>query len=398
MARETKVGLIVGLGLILFVGMMVSEYFVDTPEKGEFTAAELADFSETTTNQDRRPIREAQTPVADPASDPAGLALAALERSRRFESESVDPRRPSYENAIEPPRRVLSTDDPIDLSGDPTPIALQLRNTPSDPVGQRELHDLRLAAEHQISPERLGPGGAGIEHNVRIDLPAPPVIAIRPRQILHTVRSGETLSSIARKHYDGDGNMWRSIRDANRGKVGSNGEVLEGAELVIPKRSAQALNPTAELAERTLTSNERPARPRVRLITVKDGQTLSEIAAKHLGDGNKWPLIMAVNDDVLDKPENLRAGMKLRIPAEDEARLVEEANNALARTGEEAEQPAPSAPVKTYTVKEGDSLYRIAAKQLGDGERYKELFEANRTKISKADDIRVGMTLKLPGR
>lgn len=51
-----------------------------------------------------------------------------------------------------------------------------------------------------------------------------------------------------------------------------------------------------------------------------------------------------------------------------------------------------------YTVREGDSLWQIASVFLGDGERYYEIVELNRDIIYDAEDISVGMCLKLPRR
>ena len=60
-----------------------------------------------------------------------------------------------------------------------------------------------------------------------------------------------------------------------------------------------------------------------------------------------------------------------------------------------AESPAETIPVaeKTYTVKAGDSLWAIAAKQLGNGGRYKEIMSLNGL---KDDVIYAGQMLKLP--
>tara|TARA_R110002096_G_scaffold173781_5_gene348528 strand:+ start:171826 stop:172668 length:843 start_codon:yes stop_codon:yes gene_type:complete len=50
----------------------------------------------------------------------------------------------------------------------------------------------------------------------------------------------------------------------------------------------------------------------------------------------------------------------------------------------------------TYTVQEGDSLYRIAADALGDGNRWTEIQQLNADKVGNNGIINPGMTLKLP--
>jgi nucleoid-associated protein YgaU len=285
---------------------------------------------------------------------------------------------------------------PID---DTTPPAFDPN---SDPIGRTRINESDLARGHQLSPDREGPGSHQLADLAHVEIPEPQLINAQPETITHKVASGETLTAIARKHYDGDGNMWRSIRDANPGKVGTNGEIVQGIVLTIPKRTTEAEDPTGDLAQRSATGGDRPQRQRVRMITVKEGETLSELASEHLGSAGKWQLIMDVNTDVLKKPEHLRAGMKLRIPAEPVVELVEEANEALADAGNSREtQPDREQPTtgrNTYTVKEGDNLSSIADQVLGDPNRYDEIYKVNKDKLSSANDIRVGMTLKLPTR
>ena len=64
-------------------------------------------------------------------------------------------------------------------------------------------------------------------------------------------------------------------------------------------------------------------------------------------------------------------------------------------------QPAPrettSAPkAANYTVKSGDCLWNIAKKQLGDGSRWKEIYELNKDKIKNPNLIYSGQSLTMP--
>ena len=69
----------------------------------------------------------------------------------------------------------------------------------------------------------------------------------------------------------------------------------------------------------------------------------------------------------------------------------------IARTGVTSTAPAaePAAP-KTYTVASGDSLSKIAKKVLGNANRWREIFDANRDQIDNPDLIQPGQVLKLP--
>ena len=49
-----------------------------------------------------------------------------------------------------------------------------------------------------------------------------------------------------------------------------------------------------------------------------------------------------------------------------------------------------------HTVEKGDTLWAISKKALGDGNRYNEIFEANRPMLSDPDKIYPGQVLRIP--
>lgn len=49
-----------------------------------------------------------------------------------------------------------------------------------------------------------------------------------------------------------------------------------------------------------------------------------------------------------------------------------------------------------HTVEKGDTLWAISKKALGDGNRYNEIFEANRPMLSHPDKIYPGQVLRIP--
>ena len=58
---------------------------------------------------------------------------------------------------------------------------------------------------------------------------------------------------------------------------------------------------------------------------------------------------------------------------------------------------AAAAPAgKTYTVKAGDTLSKIAKDHLGDGNAYMKIYEANRDQLNDPNLIKPGQVLKLP--
>lgn len=56
--------------------------------------------------------------------------------------------------------------------------------------------------------------------------------------------------------------------------------------------------------------------------------------------------------------------------------------------------PAP----RFYQVKSGDTLSAIAGRELGDANRYMDIFNANRNILRDPDEIDIGQTLRIPAR
>jgi nucleoid-associated protein YgaU len=54
------------------------------------------------------------------------------------------------------------------------------------------------------------------------------------------------------------------------------------------------------------------------------------------------------------------------------------------------------AAARTYTVKAGDTLSKIAKEHLGDAHAYMKIFDANKDQLSDPDKIKPGQVLKLP--
>jgi nucleoid-associated protein YgaU len=75
---------------------------------------------------------------------------------------------------------------------------------------------------------------------------------------------------------------------------------------------------------------------------------------------------------------------------------VQSGHSTTAKTPPPPPAPTP-APARTYTVAKGDTLWAIAKKQLGQGNRWTELYEKNRAVIGDNPDlIKPGQVLTLP--
>ena len=61
-----------------------------------------------------------------------------------------------------------------------------------------------------------------------------------------------------------------------------------------------------------------------------------------------------------------------------------------------AAAPAPASEPRTYTVAEGDSLWKIAQHVYGKGGEWQKIYEANKDTIKNPDLIHPGQVLVIP--
>jgi nucleoid-associated protein YgaU/DNA-binding SARP family transcriptional activator len=133
-------------------------------------------------------------------------------------------------------------------------------------------------------------------------------------------------------------------------------------------------------------------------ITVQRGDTLWDLAERHLGDGHRYTEILALNlghpqadGRALNDAHWIYPGWQLRLP-HDAAVLEPTIPTA-----------APGDGNGTYTVERGDTLWDIAGEHLGDPTRYPEIVTLNQGVpqpdggvLTDPDLIRPGWLLTLP--
>jgi len=301
MTRETKVGLLIGMGVILVIGIIVSDHLAVVQYQEPAALSGYADQAQSRVHQtpnagrgqvyaprigqpggigrgDRGQVSTRTAPVLLPGELGADHSASHDQIQR-----SIGPR-------LHHPNGVLRQAGERNGSM----VALQ-QTTP------RALADQALKAKVRQSK---GSGTVAVTPKISIS---------KPKLIIHEVRAGESLWEIA-DHYYGDGVYWKAIAKANSTTVKPKGQVRQGARLVIPNR--EDVDSGAD-QRRVVASSKRPERAPKRRgsYTVGAGDTLSSIAEKVLGDPDRWRDIYRANRELLSHPDMLSVGQKLKLPA-----------------------------------------------------------------------------------
>ncbi len=131
---------------------------------------------------------------------------------------------------------------------------------------------------------------------------------------------------------------------------------------------------------------------------VQANENLAKIAKRYYGAelGNHQANINRIflaNNDRLESPDRLRVGERLQIPS-----LPKDLKVAFTATRTVAPRPLTkqTTKAKRYQVRDGDSLWKIAHKVLGNGSRYKEILKMNPDQLKNEDSLMPGMALRLP--
>lgn len=135
--------------------------------------------------------------------------------------------------------------------------------------------------------------------------------------------------------------------------------------------------------------------------TVRSGDTLTRIASAHYGSRSKSVIdaIFDANRSVLADRDSLRVNVELVLPAIPGAGAGSSKQRTLADApARSTMRPAgkPSERFRWYQINKNDRYISIARAQLGDGGRWREIYELNKDKFPDPGRIREGVRIKLP--
>lgn len=276
MTRESKLALIVGFGLILFVGILVSDHF--------------------SAGQRQAPANLIATRGAL-RHGPSVISIQPMDGSKPSDTRTV-------------------------------------RN---EPPSQAHIgNGVEVQNPQPTSPEMTGPRNPTSETGSgTADAPILPPSPINPTpaERLYPVKEGETLYSICASEY-GDGSLWEALAAFNKAAVPNPARMRKGVtlrlppiEVLKPGRAARGLvvptTPQITPVQKARDDSTGSRIPKADTIahsaelasyTVQRGETLVSIAKKKLGSSARWPELAKLNEDSVPDPHALVPGTVIRIP------------------------------------------------------------------------------------
>lgn len=336
--REHKLALLVGFGLVLVVGILISDHFskARTAQLSDVSAAGAENFGALTLSE---PDALASPIPADPLA--AMPPAQAMYGPGLVEEPSARPEPAAVEIVMGGEigeRPVLGGSDlggsvigygervgaSLGLLGNQLPYAAET-TVPAVVEPEPQRADVAAAVQRETAAVTPASGRSGAS-----------VLPVSNGPLLsHEVAKGENLTKISQKYY-GDGSLWRQLQSYNTGRVAADGMVRQGTTLLIPPKdvligrarlaadakavpAGSATRPQQKPVDKPAAekqSKPAPSKPAPRTYTVKPGDTLGAIAQRHLGTSRRWQEILDLNRSKLDDADSIRVGMVLMLPAE----------------------------------------------------------------------------------
>ena len=349
MTRETKIGLLVGLAFIIVIGILLSDHLTSSTEPPPATLA------------------NAGSNVMQTLSTPGGAQVPAVTA-------------PPPTQQVTPNQTVPTS---ADLTPQPAPVQIVQIGPGSNP---QQASPINVQAQRQ----------ADAQSQMQTQAPqTPPVITMQQEQ------PAAAPNAVAQRDDRDDESP--VITQVSNGPVDhslASAAQRNGEALVALDGSGR---PTSDASAVSWTT----ALTGMREHKAEPGDSVSKMAARFLGANTKAnrELIVRANPSLQKDPNKVIVGQTYNIPAPAGEAPTSIANAVPTSPQPQHLDPQPAAQLPTvstteyvYTVKERDSLWKIANEQLGNPGAVAAIKELNKDALRGGDTVMVGMKLKLPGK
>jgi nucleoid-associated protein YgaU len=337
--------MVVGFGLLLFVGILVSDHF-STAQKQENANLVSADR---TRDRVSRPVSIAAMPVAGVTAVQPAEVMPGTTPS--------DVRRASNESTPAAPKTV---------SPDVRPIP----NLPNAP-----------AAEPPVSVVDKSKAEKG---------KTPKVQESEPGVRLHPIAEGETLYSICAKTY-GDGSLWKELAEYNKKALPNPTQLRKGVTLRLPPVEQLRRGGAVASTNKGARVNAAPASGEMSALKAPSSsggvpsKEVPLLAAADIASVDMNPAVLEAPGGVVEV--DTTSGKHAAKPS------AAQPESKKAAPKHEAKK---SVATQDYVVQKGDTLASIARKKLGKNGKWQDIVAVNGSALNDPAALSPGTTIKIP--
>lgn len=356
MNKETKVGLLVGLSFIVLFGVILSNHapeIVSPPERPMLaptqprgTADQVIRHIGTTVAPPPEPVdviadAGPQTPSATPATEddrPAGIQSTAADTA-------IADATPAHRNGT-------ALADATTASGQDAP---------------------KTITAEDLGPEiaEAEPGDGGME------MLSSKVAPDGTRTTVYIVKSGDCLAKIAREFYgDASSRNIEKLYEANKTKMPNKRTLAVGTKLEVPIKA-----PTKDAGMQNL------------LASGKFDQVTQIKSARGEGDAKAKDAPPAPSNEPRKTPAKTAVA---EVSQEVLDNITKEANKKPADNSPDKAALVSADKYKHYQIQKGDTWYGLAARFMGDGKRWHDLYALNDDILPDATKLRTGVKIRVP--
>lgn len=355
MTRETKIGLLIGLGFIVVFAVLLShtaEVPLATGDRG-LAPAEVALLTDGLADAAVGTVADAASSVGEGGVEEEQLSLSEMIDGPAATADAWDRRLPRID-AFDP--------RPADDSSTAGTDNVMVTNTPPAPVSP----DRVVQIVHRVAPPpaatttvedpaptaRPSAPAKSPKPGPTVPPTPPPGKHMPPKQYL--VKKGDSLGTIAAQVYQTSApRVVAFLYKSNKDRIKSKDLVIAGQKLVIVELPADLLEPAGNIAagqvnaavhlaragqsphgdsSEDTTPNRRAPQPALEILAkgggtnerangstetarwyeIKPKDTLVSIAKRELGSSVRWREIQALNRHI--KPTKMRPGVKIKLP------------------------------------------------------------------------------------
>ncbi|MGR3293440.1 MAG: LysM peptidoglycan-binding domain-containing protein [Candidatus Scalindua sp.] len=297
MRRDTQIGIILGIVILVIIGVFLSTRTSDNEavlpnlilSEGVRQKTEAKEIDINSLFKDSKKAEPEETTSVEYSTEETLVSEELVESTQAKNQPGV--------------ALIKTSNDDTSLEGKWEGVAEEIEEEPGIAYQEETVEEVKVTTQDFPSTEEA------VEPEEESQTTS---YAASTKVVYYKVQSNDNLFKIARKHY-GDGQKWIKIFEANRDSMPDSNSLYVGQELLIPditiekEENEVVLTPVSGKFDNKRSFN-------VGTHTIEAGDTLYRIAEKYYDDPSVWINILEANEDTIEDEGSLKKGQVIILP------------------------------------------------------------------------------------